>query len=63
MRATKPSLSWTIGTSGDPVTHYNDLSTRLDDVELTPQQIAAVRRLIAGQPDADTLADALGVAV
>ena len=44
------------------MSHYNDLSTRLDDVELTPQQIAAVRRLIATQPDADVLADALGVA-
>ena len=43
------------------MTHYNDLRTRLDDVEITPAQVAAVRRLIATQPDADLLADALGV--
>ena len=43
------------------MTHYNDLRTHLDDIDLTDAQIAAVRRLIATQPDADTLADALGV--
>ena len=44
------------------MSHYNDLRTHLDDIDLTDDQIAAVRRLIATQPDADTLADALGVA-
>ena len=34
----------------------------MGDTDLSKEQIAAVRRLIAGQPDAETLADALGVA-
>jgi hypothetical protein len=39
-----------------------DFDTRLEDVTLTDAQVAAVRALIANQPDADVLADALGVA-
>ena len=38
-----------------------NLTTHLDDIDLTPAQVAAVGRLIAAQPDADTLADALGL--
>lgn len=44
------------------MSHYNDLRTYLDDVTVTAEQIAAVRRLLATQPDAEVLADALGVA-
>ena len=44
------------------MSHYNDLRTYLDDVEITAEQIAAVRRLLVTQPDAEVLADALGVA-
>lgn len=43
------------------MTTFNDLRTHLDDIDLTPAQVDAVRRLIAAQPDADVLADALGV--
>ena len=39
-----------------------NLRTALDDLTLTDAQVDAVRRLIAAQPDADVLADALGVA-
>ena len=39
-----------------------DLASRVNDVTVTAEQIAAVRRLLATQPDAEVLADALGVA-
>ena len=39
-----------------------DFASRVDDVAVTAEQIAAVRRLLATQPDAEVLADALGVA-
>ena len=44
------------------MTHYNDLRTYLDEVVINDEQREAVLRLIASQPDADLLADALGVA-
>ena len=38
-----------------------NLRTALDELTLTDAQVDAVRRLLADQPDADLLADALGL--
>lgn len=43
------------------MTQFTDLDADLGAATLDPAAVAAVLRLIATQPDADTLADALGV--